>query len=58
MSNWLPLLNDGAIRLWASIMLIAVFFLIARVAHANQRTALLIALLVAMMPVAVLPALA
>lgn len=56
--DWLSLLNDGAIRLWASIMLIAVVFLIARVAHANQRTALFIALLVAMTPAAVLPALA
>jgi hypothetical protein len=54
MSSWLPILQNNAVTLWASVMLIAVFFLIARVGHASQRMALTIALLSVLTPVAVL----
>jgi hypothetical protein len=58
MQSVLGILGHEAVTLWASVMLITLCFLIARVAHASQRVALMIALLVALTPAAMLPNLA
>lgn len=44
MSSWLPLLQQNAAMLFASVLMIVVLFLIARVARLSQPLALALAL--------------
>lgn len=44
MSSWLPLLQQNAAILFATVLMIAVLFLIARVARLSQPMALALAL--------------